>query len=155
MDVNNTVLYKIKILQEEVEDLKSNLSKSEQLRREMAVKLKSLRERGVEKASLLEVIALPSTIQIGDDIEKQLGLLWDLRNINGWFEALNEQLTALSHASRYCNEWPLAIMSRRQLEMSSFPLGELVVSSLAEFTRKLKLKLTWSGIYFFIKMKWM
>ena len=71
-------------------------------------------------------------------MDDQIGLLWDPSNINECFEVLNRELINLSHASRCSGEQPMVIMSRRQLEIGSFPIVEQVESSWTRFNEEVQ-----------------
>ena len=126
---NDHYLAEIKSLKAIVNNLKSDLDKSESLRGELAKKLNILKEISIKDSPLGEVIKHETNCWIGDKDDNRMGLLWNLINTNDCLKTLNGELMKLNHASRVEGEHPFVVVSKRHLEIASFPVQENHVSS--------------------------
>ena len=134
------LLAKIESLKSEVKHLQTDLSKSESLRKNMALSLERLQGHQSINSVMKEVVSMNSTRWIKDESDSNMGLLWNLENKSECFRSLDTELMKLNHASRCSGEHPMVIMSSRPLEVASFPVEEQVASSWAKLNEALKVK---------------
>ena len=141
----NSLIAEINALKEKVWHLQSDLGKSENLRKKMELTMEGLLRHQTANSVMEEVVNFKSTCSLGDETDSNMGLLWNLSTKGDCFRILNSELGKLSHASRRSGEHPMVIMSRRQLEVASFPVKEQIELSWAELNEEVKSKTNMVG----------
>ena len=121
----------IEALKNEVQKLRTDLSKSESLCQTMKLSMERRKELETKPESLpgmnakillRKVMEMSNTQVIQGKEDEQMGLLWNFENKGEVFGILDQYVDKLDHASRSRHEQPVAILSERQLEMVSYPI---------------------------------